>query len=158
MPTIHMIHGFCGTGKTTFAKKLEAETGAARFTPDEWMADLHGQNPPAGDFAALEKTVHEAIWAAAETALEDGADVILDFGFWTRAERDETRDRARKLGADVKLYRLHCPDDVARMRILRRTASLPAGELYIDDHAFDAFRKRFEPVDLKTEDCILIET
>lgn len=37
MPTVHMIHGFVGVGKTTFAKKLQQEVNAVRFSPDEWM-------------------------------------------------------------------------------------------------------------------------
>jgi hypothetical protein len=38
MSTAHLIHGFLGAWKTTFAKKLEAELGAVRFSQDEWMA------------------------------------------------------------------------------------------------------------------------
>ena len=36
-PTIHMMFGFIGSGKSTFARKLESELRAARFSPDEWM-------------------------------------------------------------------------------------------------------------------------
>ena len=36
-PLAHIIIGFIGSGKTTFARRLERETGAIRFTKDKWM-------------------------------------------------------------------------------------------------------------------------
>ena len=47
MPTVHMIHGYLGAGKTTLARRLEREAPAIRFTHDEWMARLYGIDPPA---------------------------------------------------------------------------------------------------------------
>jgi predicted kinase len=35
-----MICGLPGSGKTTLARRVEAESAAVRFTPDEWMAAL----------------------------------------------------------------------------------------------------------------------
>ncbi|MCY7392641.1 MAG: ATP-binding protein, partial [Leptolyngbyaceae cyanobacterium CAN_BIN12] len=35
MTTLHLLHGFTGAGKTTFAKQLALEISAIRFTPDE---------------------------------------------------------------------------------------------------------------------------
>jgi hypothetical protein len=34
-PVAHIVIRFIGSGKTTFARKLEKETGAVRFTKDE---------------------------------------------------------------------------------------------------------------------------
>ena len=34
-PVAHIVIGFIGSGKTTFARKLEKETGAVRFTKDQ---------------------------------------------------------------------------------------------------------------------------
>jgi tRNA uridine 5-carbamoylmethylation protein Kti12 len=42
MATAHLIHGFLGAGKTTFARQLERELRAIRFSQDEWMANLNG--------------------------------------------------------------------------------------------------------------------
>jgi len=49
-PLAHIIIGFIGSGKTTFAKKLEEETGAIRFTKDEWMVRVFGNTPPKDTF------------------------------------------------------------------------------------------------------------
>ena len=38
--TVHLIHGYFATGKTTFAKQLAKETGAILFSFDEWYMKL----------------------------------------------------------------------------------------------------------------------
>jgi len=50
MPTDHLICGPLGSGKTTFSRRLEGEIGAIRFTHDEWMVLLYGQDPLLGQF------------------------------------------------------------------------------------------------------------
>jgi predicted kinase len=47
------VFGFLGSGKTTLAKRLELQHSAVRFTPDEWMARLFGEDPPADRFQAF---------------------------------------------------------------------------------------------------------
>ena len=61
MPTAHLLHGFVGGGKTTFARKLEREYRAVRFTHDEWMHKLYGPNPSEDQFAELYSRVGELI-------------------------------------------------------------------------------------------------
>jgi predicted kinase len=158
MPTIHMIHGFVGAGKTTFSKKLEKEVQAVRFTPDEWMVELYGQNPPAEKFAEYDKNIKSIIWNTAEKILVNGGNVIFDFGFWRWSEREDVRKRAKKLFVDVKLYNLQCPEEIMKQRVLARTAEMPDGALFIDENAINEFKKYLEPVDPKTEDCLLIKT
>ena len=45
MATAHLIHGFLGAGKTTFARELEQNIPAIRFSHDEWMTRLYGDDP-----------------------------------------------------------------------------------------------------------------
>lgn len=146
MATAHLIHGYLGAGKTTFARRLESETSAVRFTHDEWMLRLYGEDPPAQRFAEWAERVSsliEDIWCRCLLA---GVDVILDSGFWSRAERDRTRAIVVGLGADVRLYRLSCPDDVAWARIAARNAD-SGRNLYIAANTFGALKARFEPLD-----------
>ncbi len=55
----HMIYGYLGSGKTSYAKKLEQETGAIRFSPDEWMTQLFGDDPEESTFAERSSRVEE---------------------------------------------------------------------------------------------------
>jgi hypothetical protein len=45
-----------------------------------------------------------------------GGNVVLDYGCWARVERDDYRNRAKKLGADFKLHYM----DVRYSELYRR--------------------------------------
>jgi predicted kinase len=159
MATVHLIHGFVGTGKTTFSKKLESENqNIIRFTLDEWMIALFGKNPPKEAFGDFEKKLKALIWGVAQKNLALGNDVILDFGFWKKNDRDDYKKMAKDVGAEVKLYNLRCPDDVILERVLKRTEEMGDGALFIDENAINEFKQYFEPVNSDTEESILIET
>jgi predicted kinase len=88
MPTAHLVFGFLGSGKTTLAKRLELQHNAIRFTPDEWMVRLFGEAPPVETFqgrAASILDIMQPIWIR---CLSLGLNVVLDYGFWSRNERD----------------------------------------------------------------------
>lgn len=146
MPKAIFIHGFIGSGKTTFSKKLEEETGAFRFTVDEWMEALYGNNPPAELFFDYEERIKTMILSLSERLLRRGQDVILDFGFWSRKARDDMHGWAQKIGAEPVLYEMQCDIDLMRERTRKRTGDAPAGALFIDDNAFDLLYARFEPL------------
>jgi len=146
MPAAHLIHGYLGAGKTTFARQLERDIPAIRFSPDEWMVRLHGDNPPAERFPDFHRRIYEQVEEIWPRYLELGIDVVLDFGFWSRIERDATRQKISTLGAQARLYRLTCPEDEAWRRIDKRNADL-RGSLLVDRNAFEVFKTRFEPLD-----------
>ena len=56
MTNLHLIYGFVRAGKTTFARKLESEISAIRFTHDEWMVKLYGHNPTGTTISSLLRT------------------------------------------------------------------------------------------------------
>jgi predicted kinase len=45
MATAHLIRGFLGVGKTMLARRLEQDIPAIRFSHDEWMTRLYGDDP-----------------------------------------------------------------------------------------------------------------
>ncbi len=146
MTIVHLIHGFLGSGKTTFAKALEAETNAIRFSPDEWMIALYGSNPPADLFQEYHARIMDFIWLQIAKTTQAGVDAILDLGFWTRASRNDAIARVKAFGAVPKLYALQTPFEVSQERVLRRTADMPDGALFIDQNAIDLFWSKFEPL------------
>lgn len=157
MPTLHLLHGIVGSGKTTFARRLEREFHAVRFSPDEWMVALHGTNPPESVFRPQHERIMALIWEHADRVLRAGSDVVFEDGFWTRASRDEARQRAREVGVPWQLYALHCPVDEARRRVLARTTTLPPGTLEITGPTFDHLLRQLEPLG-EDEDHIVVET
>ena len=145
VPLAFLLHGYLGVGKTTLARRLEAEHSAIRFTHDEWMRTLYGNDPPEALFADYAGNVSGLIEATWTRCLELGLDVVLDFGFWSRSERDRTRALVAQFGGECRLYRLTCADEIARRRIEGRNEDLD-DSLFIAPSTYDALKARFEPL------------
>ncbi|MBS0279015.1 MAG: AAA family ATPase [Proteobacteria bacterium] len=155
MATAHLLFGSPGVGKTTFAKQLEAR-GAVRFTPDEWMCGLFGEDPPAAIFPEKASALLSLIQPIWTRCLACGADVVLDYGFWKRSERDEARKIVRGVGASSILYAVTCSETEARDRIARRN-NAPDRSLYIAPATFEILKARLEPLG-SDEDHVVIST
>ena len=145
-PTLHLLYGAPGSGKTTFARQLERELRAVRFSPDEWMVSLHGTNPPESVFRPQHERIMALVWEHTGRVLRAGCDVILEGGFWSRASRDAARQHATEYGVTCKLYALQCPVEEARRRVLTRTAAMPPGTLEITGPTFDYLLRQIEPL------------
>lgn len=154
MPTIHFMHGFIGSGKTTIAKKLEQELPAIRFNNDELMVALYGRHVPEYKFKTFYQRIDKLIWNLTKKMVELGNDVIIDLGFWSRGARDYARKRAKDMGADFKFYNIYTPFDKALERTLKRTEN--QSEIFIDENCFNERKKQFEPMS-EDEEFVLID-
>jgi predicted kinase len=112
--TLLLTCGLPGSGKTTLARRLAAERDAQRLTKDEWVLDLGGD---LWDDQLRDRLEGKLIELAFEL-LAAGRSCILDFGLWSREERDSLRLRARQLGVRVELHFL----DVELAELVRRNA------------------------------------
>ena len=157
MTNLHLIYGFAGAGKTTFARKLETDISAIRFTHDEWMVKLYGYNPEDKKFSDYYERISDLIWNLTMQLLCLGQDVILDFGFWSRASRDEARSKAEFANAEVKLYFVTCSEEVMRNRVAKRSNNLPSDSLWIDENAFEVFKQSYQALG-EDETYIVIKT
>lgn len=111
-----LICGLPGAGKTTLAKKLEAELSGVRFCPDEWMEDMGVSLWDSNVRSGLEKR----FWLIGKEFLRLGQAVILEYGFWARSERDEKLEEAREIGCKVELISLDPPLNVLKERLTVR--------------------------------------
>jgi predicted kinase len=111
-----IICGLPGAGKTTLAKTFEAQHGAIRMCPDEWMESLDINH---WDEAKRSK-VESFQWSLTKQLLQLGLTVIIEWGTWGRSERDALRLGAKSLGAAVELHYVSAPLDELFERIHRR--------------------------------------
>ena len=79
MATAHLLFGYLGSGKTTVAKRLEVEHAALRFTPDEWVARLFGDDPPEESFPEKTEAILELLEPLWTRYLCLGLDVVLGY-------------------------------------------------------------------------------
>jgi len=69
------------------------------------------------------------LWNIASRALALGTNVILDFGFWAREEREDYRLRAKQLGASSQVHFLDVSEDELMRRLAIRN-SQPSQEAF----------------------------
>jgi predicted kinase len=139
-----LIVGLPGAGKTTMARRLEAERDALRFTPDEWMEPLFGVSEDGGRRWVLES---QLFWSVAGRALSLGVNVILDYGCWSETERDMFRNRAHELGARTEIVVLNPPLEVLWERLAARNAALPEGTFHISREELEEYNTKFQAPD-----------
>ena len=144
-PIVYVLCGFIGAGKTTFARKLEARTGAVRITKDEWLIRLIGNDPTIDGYADYDHRVVELSRDIAFQFVEKGIDVILDEGFWAKEERVLIRRRVEAMGAKAVLYYLDTPIETIRERVARRSADLPTDSFQISGALLDYYLPYWQP-------------
>ena len=144
-PVAHFVIGFIGSGKTTFARKLEKETGDVRFTKDEWMVRLFGNTPPKDKFEEYDNRMASLATDMALKCLAAGTNVIIDEGFWVKEQRDEIRDKVINVGAVPKFYYLEVPFEIMKARTLTRSENPPVDSYVIDEESFDHYWQFFRP-------------
>ena len=151
MATLYLTCGLPCAGKTTLAKQLEAERNALRLTADEWLIALYGPALPPlevmnvkGVPDARRAAVEALQWRVAARALELGVDVVVDWGVWSRSERDDYRARAAALGARTVVCFLDVPRAELARRLRLRNANLPPGTFPIEEQYLDLWATWFE--------------
>ena len=143
------------SGKTTLAQKLEYEQSALRLTPDEWQVCLFGQDAEEPEHDARHTLIEMMLWKVASRALELGTNVILDFGFWAREEREDYRARAKNLGASSEVHFLDVPADELMRRLKARNSQSSPASFYIPEEMMKpwiVFFQRPTPDELERRD------
>jgi predicted kinase len=131
LATLHLMVGLPCSGKTTLAQRLESEKAALRLTPDEWQVRLFGQDAEEPEHDSRHSLIEAMLWNIASRVLELGTNVILDFGFWAREEREDYRLRAKKLGASSEVHFLDVSEDELMRRLEERNSQSSQESFYI---------------------------
>ncbi len=145
MATLHLMVGLPCSGKTTLARQLEQELCALRLTPDDWHIRLFGYDVLEAEHDARHSLIESMLWDIAARGLALGMNVILDFGFWAKVEREAYRARAAQIGVGSEIHFLDKSEEVLLERNAIRNAQLPAGAAYIPEWKFKEYISIFQP-------------
>ena len=121
MAKVIMTCGRICCGKTTYAQKLREERNAVILSIDEITLTLFPEG--AGE-------MHDTYALRAEQylcflslqILRTGMDVILDWGLWTRAQRERLRAFYTEHGAEHEIHYLRISPEEWERRIRKRNA------------------------------------
>ena len=130
---LFVVAGLPGAGQTTLARRLARQHAAVRFNADKWMADLGVDRFDARIRNRLEQRM---IRLAAEL-LAVGGRVVIDFGSWSRAERDQLLSLGRDAGARVELHILDPDIEELWRRLSKRNNE--SGETRIDRPTLESY-------------------
>ena len=147
MATLHLMVGLPCSGKTTRAKILEEEYNALLLTTDKWHIKLFGDDAMEQDHDKRHENVEEILWEIAKRVLTLGIDVILDFGFWAKAERIYFKNKSKELGVTFKIHFMDVPKDELYKRLDKRNKDLPEGAFTIPKEYMDEYIRIFQPVE-----------
>jgi predicted kinase len=145
MATLHLMVGLPCSGKTTLARQLEQQYSALRLTTDDWHTRLFGNDAEEEQHDKRHGLIEALLWEIAARALALGVNVILDFGFWAKVEREDYRARAKQLGAASEIHFLDVPEAELLERLRHRNANPPQGSFIIPEEFMTAWLVIFQP-------------
>src|SRR6266851_3769176 len=128
-PTVLMMGGVMGTGKSTLAHALQHELGWALYSSDTVRKHLAHLDPAQPQADAFGQGVYNPDWTAntyqallveASAALVSGRSVLLDASFIRRVDRQAAARAATACGAQTIFVECVCPREEVLKRLARR--------------------------------------
>ena len=137
--TLHLVSGLPGAGKTTFAKALAEELGAARFCPDDWM---HSANIGMRNWRFREQLEKQQLLLAL-LILDQGKDAIIEWGTWGADERIKVATVVHENGHFIRGVFLTSDQEVLKSRIAQRN-KVVAPDLVMSEKEFEQATERWQ--------------
>ena len=143
MSKVIMTCGMVCCGKSTYAKKIQAEQNAVILSIDDITLTLFPEGSgELHDTYALR--AEQYLLNLSIQILHAGTDVILDWGLWTRAMRNRIRQfYASHEGIQTELHYLRISPGEWKRRIEKRNASGEAA-YYVDEGLLNKSKALFE--------------
>ena len=144
-PTLTLFCGLPGSGKTTLAKKLEAEGRGIRICTDEWQEylDVDHSNE------AFHEKLQVRLCELALELLQSGQDVILEDGLWQRSERSQKLADAKRCGARAEMHFFDLPINEVWHRLSHRNNNRTHGAVPITREQLESYWQIFQRPDAR---------
>ena len=121
-----LICGRIACGKTVYAKKLCEEYQAVNLSCDELMLGIFGDTLGMR-FDEVSGRCKRYLYAKALELLACGTNVVLDWGFWSPAERRYAKRMFTDGGFECEMHYVHVSDEVWKKNIAIRNQLVAEG-------------------------------
>ena len=147
MAKVILVCGKIASGKSWYCRGLMEKSPALLLSVDEVTSRIF-DNALGGAHDETCGRIQAYLLDKAVEAVRAGADVILDWGFWTQASRREAVEFFQREEILTEWHYIDVSDETWRENIARRNAAVLAGEdpsYYVDDGLLQKLLGLFEP-------------
>lgn len=149
MPKVFLTCGKICSGKSTYANKLRTENKAVLLSVDEITLALFGRDAGENHDTYVERS-EKYLFKKSIEIVDMGINVVLDWGFWTKSERDFAKEFYRSHKIDCEFHYIDISDETWRRNLEKRNAEILSGKAnayYVDEGLAKKFDAIFEKPD-----------
>jgi len=142
-PTVYLMLGLTGSGKSTYSKKLADELGIERFAFDSEYAKLGGNLKDHRWDESIAAKTYDLMKSWMVERLNQKKSVILDYCPWLKKDRTTFLDLIESLGATGHIFYLDVDPEELWKRLSERNETQGDSQ-YVSREMLDDFMKRFD--------------
>lgn len=150
MGKVYLICGKICSGKSCYAKSLKKKCNAVILSTDEATYDLIA-NEQGEFYERFAQRVNDYLKKKAVEICKAGANVILDWGFWSRANRIEISAYLQSCDIGYEWHYIDVDEDTWNRNIKERNKRIEEGnggsDFYVDEGLLNKLLSMFEMPD-----------
>lgn len=159
MAKVFLICGKICSGKSTYAEQLKSKSNAVILSVDEIMLSIFGQHTGEKHDEYC-KNVQKYLFDKSLEFINVGVNVILDWGFWQKADRKFAKDFYRSKKIECELHFIDISEEMWQQRIAKRNDLISCGKLdayFVDENLAQKFGAIFDCPDKDEVDVYVKE-
>ena len=146
MAKVYILCGKICSGKSTYSQQLRKDKKAVILSVDDITLTLLGQNGGDTLDVYVEK-LEQYFFQKAVEIVETGINVVLDWGFWTKTERDFAKQFYGSRGIEYEFHYISINDEEWYCRLDKRNKDVlekKSDAYYVDEGLAEKFKSIFE--------------
>ncbi len=146
MAKVYILCGKICSGKSTYSQQLRKDKKAVILSVDDITLTLLGQNGGDTLDVYVEK-LEQYFFQKSVEIVETGINVVLDWGFWTKSERDFAKQFYGSRGIEYEFHYISINDEEWYRRLEKRNKDVlekKSDAYYVDEGLAEKFKSIFE--------------